>query len=220
MIEAVFLYAGYMIIDHFITILDQVGITVFVISGALVAAKLRMDITSFIFLGMAAGLGGGTLRDLLLGRTPVFWISDPDYFTLCLIVASITYFVAHWLERVSTLLLWFDAAGMALFAIIGTQISLDYGTTISVALLMGVITASFGGLIRDIMAGQPSILFQKNVYMTAALAGCSAYIIMIKFTEIDPNIALVSSAALTFMVRGAGILFDWRVPSYKWIDKS
>lgn len=209
-----------MVIDQVVHSLDQIGIAVFVISGSLLAAKLKMDITSFVFLGLAAGIGGGTIRDLLLGRDPVFWVAEPYYLILCVSVACTTFFIAHWLQRVSKLLLWFDALGMAIFSVIGTQIALEAGVANSVAILMGVITACFGGLVRDILAQMPSILFQKSIYVTAALLGATSFVYLTKFLLISPSYALMISFLLAFILRGLAIIFNLRLSSYKWIDKT
>ena len=204
--------------DFGVYLVDLFGIAVFAISGALLAAKLKMDITSFILLGMVAGVGGGTLRDMLLGRTPVYWIEDPTYFILCTFVSISTFFIAHWLNRFTKLLLWFDALGMAVFCVTGTEISLAFGTSYSVAMLMGVMSSCFGGLFRDVAAQVPSILFQKNIYMTAAVLGSGSFIIFADVLLIDRNFSLILAVTLAFGLRALAIIYDLRLPSYQWLD--
>src|SRR5262245_17751404 len=137
--------------NTFATALDWFGIIIFAISGALVASRKEMDAVGFILLGTATGIGGGTIRDTLLGALPVFWLTEPAYLVACVLASSATFLLAHIPQSRYTLLLWFDGIGMALFAVTGAEKALLAGTCPGVSIAMGVITATFGGIIRDIL---------------------------------------------------------------------
>lgn len=155
--------------------LDMAGVAVFAISGALAAARARQTIVTFAFFAAVTGIGGGTLRDLLIGA-PVFWVSRSDYLGVCLIAAG-----GVWLLRADRwrlpALLWFDAVGMAAYAVLGAAKTLGAGLPPLVAVVMGVLTASFGGIIRDVLAGEPSVLLRREIYVSAAALAASAYVI-------------------------------------------
>ncbi|MCB1991051.1 MAG: trimeric intracellular cation channel family protein, partial [Geminicoccaceae bacterium] len=127
--------------------LDAAGVFVFAVSGALTASRKELDILGFVFIGSVTGIGGGTVRDLLLGRIPVFWVGQPDYLLVTVAASVLVYFTAHLVERRYKLLLWADALGLALFSVLGARIALLAGTGPLVAIVMGVMTAAMGGLI-------------------------------------------------------------------------
>jgi uncharacterized membrane protein YeiH len=192
--------------------LDLAGIAVFALSGALLAARLRQDFVTMAFFALVTGVGGGSVRDLLIGA-PVFWVHDSWVAPACLAVALIAWFTPHrwWPGR---LLEWADAAGLAAYAVLGTVKALGYGVPPVAAALMGVITGCFGGIIRDVLAGQPSILMRREIYVTAvaltsalAAAGTVAGL---------PHALVWSVAGLAgFALRGAAIHWSLSVPPYR-----
>ena len=155
--------------------LDMIGTIVFAITGCLVAARKKNDLVGFILLALVTGTGGGTLRDIILGRLPVFWVEAPIYLYLCVGTAAVMFVIARRVEGWRQLLLWLDAVGLATFAVIGCSIALDAGAPPVVAWLMGVMTASFGGIIRDILSDEPTLVMRKEIYASAALLGAIAY---------------------------------------------
>lgn len=148
---------------------------VFATTGGLVASRKEMDIIGFLWLGVITGIGGGTLRDLLLGL-PVFWVVDPTPVALCLVAAGLVHFTAHLISSRYRLLLYLDAFGMALVTIAGTAKGLDAGAGPLVALVMGVITAAFGGILRDLLGQEPSILLRRDIYVSASAAGAALFL--------------------------------------------
>ena len=126
----------------------------FAISGALGASRKQMDIVGFVLLGTVTGIGGGTLRDVLLGANPVFWINEPAYLVACVAVSGIVFFTAHIPQSRYQFLLWFDALGLGIFAVVGAEKALLMGTGPTVAIAMGVITATFGGILRDLLGAE------------------------------------------------------------------
>jgi len=146
--------------------LDLVGIAVFALSGALVAVRMRQTFVTASFFALVTGVGGGSLRDLLIGA-PVFWVHDPWVAPVCLAVALLAWFSpARWWE--GGLLEWADALGLAIYSVLGTIKALAYGVPPVPAVLMGVVTGCLGGIIRDVLAGRPSILMRPELYVTAA----------------------------------------------------
>ena len=194
--------------------LDAFGIAIFAVTGALVASRKRMDIFGFMLLGAATGIGGGSLRDLMLGELPVFWVKEPAALAICLVVSAATFFLAHIPESRYRVLLWCDAAGLALFCVVGADKALDAGTGYFIAVAMGVMTATFGGVIRDILGGESPLVLRKEIYVTAALAGASAYVGLTAF-GVAETIATGCGFALCFVIRALALHYRWSLPVYR-----
>ncbi len=191
--------------------LDYFGTVVFAVSGALVAARKAMDWMGFAILATVTGIGGGTLRDLILAR-PVFWVAHWEYIALCVVSALVTfYFVQHVHRRLSWLL-WADAVGLAAFSVLGVQIALGMGVNPFIAIVMGMMTAAFGGVIRDVLAGEPPLLLHREVYASAALLGGVVYVLLATLLH-QPFLALVLGFIVTLSVRGLGIVYHWHLPA-------
>src|SRR4051794_20889910 len=196
-----------------IAVLDGLGIVVFAVTGALVASRKQMDIVGFALLGVVTGVGGGTLRDLLLA-TPVFWVGEPTSVLICAGVAAVTFFTAHIPQSRYNLVLWLDAMGLALFTVTGAETALKAGVSAPVACVMGVITATFGGIIRDILGGESPIILRHEIYVTAALLGA---IVLVGLQRLGAprDIAAAAALASAFALRGAALTWRWSLPRYK-----
>ncbi len=197
--------------------LEAAGVAVFALTGALVAARKRMDPFGFILLATVTGVGGGTLRDLLLGRT-VFWVQAPSDVLLCAGVALLVWTIAYRLPgrldgwAAKSLLLWADAAGLALFAVIGTQKGLAAEAPALSAIALGAMTASFGGILRDILAGdRPFVLWSRDFYVTAAAAGAATTALLAHF-GVDAAVVMLGGLAAGFGLRAGSLLFGWSFP--------
>lgn len=192
-------------------LLDLLGIAVFALSGALLAAQLRQTFVTMSFFALITGVGGGTVRDLLIGA-PVFWVRDPWVAPVCLGVALIAWFTPRrWWEGM--LLEWADAAGLAAYAVLGTAKGLAYGLPPLPAVLMGIITGCVGGIIRDVLAGRPSILMRPELYVTAAAlaAGlCAAGQVL----GLPRELVWTGSALAGFALRGWAIHSGLALPAY------
>lgn len=195
-------------------ILDWFGIIVFTASGALVASRKEMDAVGFILLGTATGIGGGSVRDVLLGQYPVFWVNEPAYLLTCVCVALVAFFLAQMVASRYRAILWFDAVGMALFAVSGAEKALLAGTAPSVAVAMGVITATFGGIIRDILGGESPVILRREIYVTAALVGAALFVV---FSEMgfSRQVGLSAGFAAALLIRFAAIRWKWSLPRYR-----
>jgi uncharacterized membrane protein YeiH len=196
-----------------IIFLDYAGVAVFAATGALAASRKQLDFIGFLFLACVTGIGGGTVRDLILDVT-VFWLANPDYILICLAVAVLVYFTAHRVESRYRLLLWLDALGLAAYCVFGAWKGLVVTGSGIVAVVMGMLTATFGGILRDQLAGEPSVLLRPEVYVTAAIVG--AIVFTVAFVA---GLPLLAAAVLAFLVafaiRGGALWFGWSFPRYR-----
>lgn len=194
--------------------LNYAGVAVFAATGALAASRKEMDIIGFLFLASVTGIGGGTIRDLILGLTPVFWVQDSVNLLVCSATAIIMYFAAQVVENRFTLLLWLDALGLAAYAVLGTQIGLVSGASEIVAVVTGVITATFGGIIRDVISNESSVLLRREIYITAALIGAALHVVLQYFGLPELLSALLAGVA-AFGLRGGAVHYGWSLPAYR-----
>ena len=196
-----------------ILILDYAGIAVFAATGALAASRKQLDIIGFLFFAAFTGVGGGTVRDLILD-VPVFWVVDSGYLLICLVTAMLVYFTAHLFESRYKLLLWLDALGLAAYCVFGAWKALEITGSPVIAVVMGVVTASFGGILRDLIAGEPCILLRPEIYITAALAGGAVYT-GLHLAGLPVIVAAIPAALVAFAIRGGSMRFGWTIPLYK-----
>jgi uncharacterized membrane protein YeiH len=203
-----------MMLQQLILLLDWFGLCVFAVTGALVASRKEMDIVGFALLGSVTGIGGGTVRDVLLGVEPVFWVKQPAYLVTCVVVSTVMFFVAHIPQSRERLLLWFDAAGLSLFSVTGTVAALAAGSGPVIAVAMGVATATFGGIIRDILGGESPIILKQEIYITAALVGAAVFVSLTWLgISADPSAGLAFLAA--FSLRAAALHWNLSLPRYQ-----
>lgn len=198
-------------IEPVLRCLDIAGLSVFAASGALAAARQRLDIISACFFAIVAATGGGTLRDLLIGA-PVFWMRDSVPLVICLIVA-----VAVWLAPLRwwsvRSLDWFDAAGLSAYAVYGASKALNFGISPLPAAAMGIVTACMGGVIRDVVAGVPSIMLRNELYVTAALLAAALFV-SLDAAGVPLPWASLAAAAAGFALRGAAIRWGLALPRH------
>jgi uncharacterized membrane protein YeiH len=167
-------------------------------------------VITFAFFAAITGVGGGTLRDLLLGA-PVWWVKDPMNLTVAVATGALVW-VLGFRERAERLLLWPDAVGLAAFAVIGADKAVALGAAPGVAITMGVLTATAGGIIRDVTAGEPSILLQREIYVTAALVASAGYVLLAPW--VGQNAAAAAGFAAGLALRAAAMIFRWSLPAY------
>lgn len=193
--------------------LDYVGIAVFAATGALAASRKQLDIVAFIFFAAVTATGGGTLRDVLLD-VPVFWVRSPAYLAIPLAVAVLVYFTAHLLESRYRVLLWADAIGLAAYTVVGAAKTLAVGASAADALALGILTATFGGVIRDVLAGEPSVILRRELYITAAFAGALTFVVLAV-----AGAPFWTGATLGFLVafgvRAGALIWGWALPVYR-----
>jgi uncharacterized membrane protein YeiH len=201
-------------LELLVAILDGLGLVVFATTGALVASRKEMDVVGFALLGTVTGIGGGSLRDLLLGTGPVFWVRDPTPLLICVGVSVLVFATAHIPQSRYRLLLWLDALGLALFAVVGAEKALEAGAGPVVAVAMGVITATFGGVLRDVLGGERPVVLSPEIYVTAALIGAALTVAALAF-GLPREVALSGGFVGAFVTRGAALLRGWTLPRYR-----
>lgn len=201
------------LITSVISGLNFFGIVVFAISGGLVAARKEMDIFGFALIATVTGLGGGTMRDLLLGSTPVFWIKEPVFLAVTVVAGCLTYGLAKIIESRFRALLWADAVGLALFAITGTEAAMATGVHPLVGAVMGMVTATFGGVIRDVLCNEYPLLLRPEIYASAALTGALVYIALI-WAAAGDSVAALAGFAVALLIRGLAIRLSLTLPYY------
>lgn len=194
--------------------LDYAGVAVFAATGALAASRKQLDLIGFLFFASVTGIGGGTLRDVILGRTPVFWVVNPTYILVCISVAILVFFTAHLLESRYRLLLWLDAVGLAAYCVMGAAKGLAATGSPTVAIVTGVLTATFGGVLRDMLAGEPSVLLRSEIYVTCALAGAAVFTAA---NALQFSLPVCSTAGVltAFSIRSGALIAGWTFPRYK-----
>lgn len=192
--------------------LDLSGIALFAATGALAAAGRAQTFVTAAFFALVTGIGGGTIRDLLIGA-PVWWVHHPYVAALCLGVAGIIWVTPQrwWAGQQ---LDWLDALGLAAYAVFGAAKSLSFGIPPVPAFVMGVVTACAGGIIRDMLAGEPSILMRPELYVTAAALSAGMYVAL-TFTPLPPFSAALIAAAAGFALRAAAIRWHIKLPAYR-----
>ncbi len=191
--------------------LDYAGVGFFAFSGAIAAAERRQDVIAFLFFGAITGIGGGTLRDLLIA-SPVFWVHEPAYLVVCAVAA-----VLVWLSGArganGRMLLWMDAIGLSAYAVVGAAKSAAVGLGAPVCLVMGVLSACFGGVIRDVLAGQPSVLLRREIYITAAMAAAASFLAA-HAAGLPPAVCAALGVSVGLVLRGGALLHGWRLPAF------
>lgn len=191
--------------------LDMAGIAVFALSGALLAAAKKQTLVTFLFFAVVTGIGGGTARDLLIGA-PVFWVRENWTLLICVGAALAVWMLPARLWKGSALL-WLDAAGLAAFSAYGAAKGLAFDLAPIPAIAMGVLTGCLGGIVRDMLAGEPSILMRPELYVTAA-ALSAALLVGLTLADVPGGIAGLIAAAAGFALRGAAIWRGWSLPAY------
>jgi uncharacterized membrane protein YeiH len=199
-------------IGSILGLLDYAGVAVFAASGALVAAAKRQTLVTFLFFAVVTGVGGGTARDLLIGA-PVFWLDENAILLICFAAALLVWLLPARLWR-GRALLWFDAVGLGAYATFGAAKGLAFGLAPLPAMAMGVLTACLGGIIRDVLAGEPSILMRAELYVTAA-ALSAALMVGLLLLGLAPALAGLIAAAAGFALRAGAIARGWKLPAYR-----
>jgi uncharacterized membrane protein YeiH len=185
------------------------GDVVFAISGALTAARYRMDVLGFVLIGTITGIGGGTTRDLLLGRT-VWWTQDPTELILCVAASLVTFFfITSDITRRKGMI-WADALGLSVFGVVGCHIALEFGVPFVIAVFMGMVTATGGGIIRDVLTNTQPMILSGQVYATAALLGSLSYASM-RYLGVPEIAAELVACVAAFSLRASAIIFNIRM---------
>ena len=186
--------------------LDLLGVFVFAISGVLTAIDNKFDVVGAAIIGMVTAIGGGTLRDLLIGETPVGWMKDMNYLIVALVALIISYLFKKYIIQLKRSMFFFDTIGIGLFTILGIQKTMELGLDPIIALLMGVVTAVFGGVLRDVLTNVVPLIFRKEIYASACLAGGISFLILSRFSN-HLNFNLVFTMLIVVVIRYLSVKF-------------
>lgn len=199
-------------------ILDLFGVVVFAISGALVAGRKQMDLLGVLVTAAVTAIGGGTLRDLLLGRLPVFWVRDPIYLIVIVGAALATVLYTRYFRLPRYSLLLADAFGLAFFAISGARLAEQAAVSSLVVIVMGTMTGVAGGMIRDVLAAKVPLILRKDIYATAAIVGCALYVFLSRL-GVSAAIAGISGMVAIFLIRLVAIYQRLGLPQFRLQDE-
>lgn len=203
-------------------VLDLIGVGVFAVSGALAAGRKHLDLLGVLVVAVVTGIGGGTLRDLLLDRHPVFWIDNPAYLTVTLSAALLTIISTRFFKPPRKSLLVADALGLALFSISGAQITQQVTPTPIIVVLMGTMTGTAGGVCRDMLLADIPIIFRRSrIYATTSIVGIVAYLVLQPVEHklgFALPIAALSGMVIVAALRLAAIIWNWMLPIVRLSD--
>ncbi|WP_439155814.1 trimeric intracellular cation channel family protein [Yoonia sp.] len=198
-----------------LVVLDYAAVFVFALTGALVASRAQLDIVGFIFVASLTAVGGGTIRDIILNRDTVFWVSNPTYIGVAAAAAVAVFWTAHLLESRYRAILWLDACALAVAVPAGVAVALATDQPGGIVVIMGITTGCMGGLMRDVVCNEvPLVLKQGELYVTCALAGATAALIALALGASAP-LSLLICAGVTFALRAGSLAFGWKLGVYK-----
>ncbi|WCR10079.1 trimeric intracellular cation channel family protein [Paracoccus stylophorae] len=197
-----------------IAALDYGSVLVFALTGALVASRAQLDPVGFVFMAALTAVGGGTLRDLILGRA-VFWVVQPTYILIAAAAALLVFWTAHLFESRYRLLIWLDSVALSVAVAAGVGVALETGFGPVIVIIMGISTGTFGGLMRDVVGNEvPLVLKQGELYLTAAFGGALAAVLL-DTAGFDDEEALLACAAVVWVLRAGSLIRGWRLPVYR-----
>lgn len=197
----------------FLHIIDILGTFSFAVSGAFFAMEKRLDPFGVLIISFVTAIGGGTLRDIMLGELPVGWLRNWTATTVIFSTAIGTMFFGQLLKKITTTLFLFDALGLGLFTIIGLEKAMELHFSIGVCIALGTITASFGGVIRDVLLNNVPLVFRKEIYALASIIGGLFYFLLTK-SKLDNDVAKIVCILLIFTIRLLAVRFGWSLPAF------
>ncbi|MDC6389998.1 trimeric intracellular cation channel family protein [Maribacter sp. PR1] len=194
------------------TVIDILGTIAFAISGVLVAMDKRLDVFGVFIIAFVTAVGGGTLRDVLVGSTPVGWMTQPNYIVIILITVIFSILFVGRLKYFRKSLFLFDTIGIGLYTMIGIQKGLDAGLLPIMCIALGTMTACFGGVIRDILCNEIPVIFRKEIYATVCILGGGIYFVMLQF-PMNSVIAYVTAILCIIIMRLLAVIFKISLPN-------
>ncbi|MDO5643562.1 MAG: trimeric intracellular cation channel family protein [Paracoccus sp. (in: a-proteobacteria)] len=194
--------------------LDYGSVLVFALTGALVASRQQLDIIGFIFMAALTAVGGGTVRDLVLGRAPVFWVAQPELILIAAGAAFFVFWTAPLLESRYRWLLWLDAIALSVAVPAGLGVAMAGGFGPVIVVIAGIITGTLGGLMRDVVGNEvPLVLKGRELYLTCAFGGALAALLLV-WLGLPRPLALTGAGLTTFLMRAGTLIWGWQLPGY------
>lgn len=201
--------------DALLAALDYGSVLIFALTGALVASRAQLDPVGFVFMAALTAVGGGTLRDLILGREVVFWVEQPSYILLAAGAALLVFWTAHLFESRYRLLIWLDSVALAVAAAAGAGVAMEGGFGPVIVVIMGIATGTFGGLMRDVVGNEvPLVLKQGQLYLTAAFGG-TVTAAMMNWLGFQQGESLIACAVVVWILRAGSLVWGWKLPVYR-----
>jgi len=200
--------------DILLYLLDMIGVIACAIAGTLLAQHKGLDISGCILVSMVNAIGGGTLRDMALDRHPLFWMTDLNYVIVITVTSLVLQMFFHLYHKIDKALKFFDAIGLAAFSVIGFKVALTQDMAPLVAIMMGVWTAIIGGLLRDIICNEIPLVLQREIYITASIAGSVTYLLL-QHLGVNAGINEFIMLFVIFAIRMLALKFDWHLPSIR-----
>lgn len=197
---------------NFIALIEVIGTFAFAVSGAIAAVKSRYDIFGIFVLAFVTAIGGGTIRDLLIGNLPVSWLTNSIAIWSAVAGFAVTIIFQNWFKRIQKWVLFFDAAGLGLFTVMGIQVGLNAGMSVGIAIALGTITGCFGGVIRDVLSGSRPLIFHSELYATASIIGGLFYILLL--TQIVEFWAQIIAILIVIGIRVVAYHFHLKLPQF------
>jgi uncharacterized membrane protein YeiH len=194
--------------------LDLIGTAIFAITGALAAGRKRMDVFGVVVLGCVTALGGGTLRDVILGNYPVFWVSDTTYLKVAVIVAISTFVLVQRWRLPKIFLIYADAVGLAVFTVIGFQRGFIATHVYSISIVMGVTTGVVGGIIRDVLSAEIPLILRREIYASASLGG-GALLGLLSYLQLSSPFTVSAAVLTTLVIRLAALHWQLSLPLFR-----
>lgn len=198
---------------QFLSLIEILGTFSFAVSGAFFAMEKRLDQFGVLILSFVTAIGGGTIRDMLLGEFPVAWMQNETLILLIFFSAVGTMFFGSWLRKINTTLFLFDAMGLGLFTIMGIEKALVHDLSMEVCIALGTVTGCFGGVIRDVLLNNVPLVFRKEIYAMASIAGGILYFLL-RESPIDNDVAKIICILLIILVRILAVRFKWSLPAF------
>lgn len=198
---------------QFLLIIDILGTFAFAVSGAFLAMEKKLDPFGVLVLSFVTAIGGGTLRDILIGNLPVSWLQNETASIVIFSSAIATMFFGRYLKKLTITLFLFDALGLGLFTIVGVELGVDKGFSTGICIALGTITACFGGVVRDVLLNNIPLLFRKEIYALACIAGGLFYFLLreMRFDAVPSKILCI---LIIFTVRVLAVRFKWSLPQF------
>lgn len=192
--------------------LDMIGTAACAVAASMLAKQLDFDALGAVFISFIGSVGGGTLRDLLINRHPIFWLHDLNYLYLIVGLSLLVQIFYYKLEKLQYALRWFDAMGLAAFTVIGVEAALSRHMSAPIAILMGAFTSIIGGVMRDIVCRQIPLVFRQEIYITASVVGSSYYLLLLQ-TVVNAWFRSFSTLLLIFTIRMLAVYRKWNFPN-------